>query len=106
VGPPTCVPWWWAWSRASPASRGYLIAGRHITRNHYEAVADVKTGFSVGDVIKIAGMSTAWFASRNAWCPRVATHGFHPAGRREEAQFLKTTTLFKMTAPAPPPFLH
>ena len=36
-----------------PGEPAYLIAGRHITRNHYEAVADVKTGFSVGDRIKI-----------------------------------------------------
>lgn len=36
-----------------PGEPGYLIAGRHMTRNHYEAVADVKTGFSVGERIKI-----------------------------------------------------
>ena len=36
-----------------PGSPGYLVAGRHITRNHYEAVADVKTGFALGDVVRI-----------------------------------------------------
>ena len=36
-----------------PGEPGFLMAGRHITRNHYEAVADVKTGFSVGDQIRI-----------------------------------------------------
>ena len=36
-----------------PGAPGYLVAGRHITRSHYEAVADVKTGFALGDVVRI-----------------------------------------------------
>ena len=36
-----------------PGEPGYLIAGRHITRNHYEAVVDVKTGFQLGDLLRI-----------------------------------------------------
>ena len=36
-----------------PGSPGYLVAGRHITRSHYEAVADVKTGFELGERIQI-----------------------------------------------------
>jgi putative ABC transport system permease protein len=36
-----------------PGEPGYLIAGRHMTRSHYEAVADVKTGFSVGERVHI-----------------------------------------------------
>jgi len=36
-----------------PGSPGYLLAGRHITRSHYEAVADIKTGFSLGEQIRI-----------------------------------------------------
>lgn len=36
-----------------PGAPGYLVAGRHITRNHYETVADVKTGFAVGDTVRI-----------------------------------------------------
>lgn len=32
---------------------GYLVAGRHQTRSHYEAVADVKTGFALGQRIRI-----------------------------------------------------
>jgi putative ABC transport system permease protein len=36
-----------------PGAPGYLVAGRHITRNHYEAVADVKTGYALGDVVRI-----------------------------------------------------
>jgi putative ABC transport system permease protein len=36
-----------------PGSPGYLVAGRHVTRSHYEAVADVKTGFALGQTIRI-----------------------------------------------------
>lgn len=36
-----------------PGEPGYLVAGRQITRNHYEAVADVKTGFHIGERIRI-----------------------------------------------------
>jgi putative ABC transport system permease protein len=36
-----------------PGQPGYLVAGRHITRGRYEAVADVATGFHVGDRILI-----------------------------------------------------
>jgi putative ABC transport system permease protein len=32
---------------------GYLVAGRQLTRSHYEAVADVKTGFALGERIHI-----------------------------------------------------
>ena len=31
----------------------WLVAGRHITRGHYEAVADVATGFALGDALFI-----------------------------------------------------
>jgi putative ABC transport system permease protein len=36
-----------------PGEPGYLVAGRHITRSHYEAVADIRTGFALGDRIRI-----------------------------------------------------
>lgn len=36
-----------------PGAPGYLLAGRHITRGHYEAVADIKTGFALGERIRI-----------------------------------------------------
>jgi len=36
-----------------PGGPGYLVAGRHLARSHYEAVADVKTGFALGDQIRI-----------------------------------------------------
>ncbi len=36
-----------------PGAPGYLVAGRHLTRNHYEAVADIRTGFALGETIRI-----------------------------------------------------
>jgi putative ABC transport system permease protein len=36
-----------------PGEPAYLVAGRHITRSHYEAVADVRTGFQLEDRIRI-----------------------------------------------------
>lgn len=73
-----------------PGEPGYLIAGRHITRNHYEAVADVKTGFQVGDRIKIrrheysvVGLTQRMVSSGGD--PMV----FIPLADAQEAQFLK-----------------
>lgn len=37
----------------TPGWPAYLIAGRQITRGHYEAVADVATGFQLGDRLTI-----------------------------------------------------
>ncbi|ABL65275.1 ABC transporter permease [Chlorobium phaeobacteroides] len=36
-----------------PGQPGFLVAGRHITGSHYEAVADVNTGFAIGDTIAV-----------------------------------------------------
>lgn len=36
-----------------PGEPAYLIAGRRVTRGHYEAVADVSAGFALGDRIRI-----------------------------------------------------
>ena len=36
-----------------PGEPGYLVAGRQITRNHYEAVVDVKTGFKLGEEMRV-----------------------------------------------------
>lgn len=73
-----------------PGEPGYLIAGRHITRNHYEAVADVKTGFSLGERIKIrrhdyhvVGLTRRMVSSGGD--PMV----FIPLPDAQEAQFLK-----------------
>ena len=36
-----------------PGEPGYLVAGRPVTRNHYEVVADVKTGFRLGERVRV-----------------------------------------------------
>jgi putative ABC transport system permease protein len=36
-----------------PGEPAYLLAGRQITRSHYEAVADIKTGFALDERIRI-----------------------------------------------------
>ncbi len=36
-----------------PGEPNPLVAGRPVTRSHYEAIADVKTGFRVGDTLRI-----------------------------------------------------
>ena len=73
-----------------PGEPGYLIAGRHITRNHYEAVADVKTGFQLSDTIRIrrhdyrvVGLTKRMVSSGGD--PMV----FIPLKDAQEAQFLK-----------------
>ena len=73
-----------------PGEPGYLVAGRHITRNHYEAVADVKTGFQLGDSIRIrrhdyrvVGLTKRLVSSGGD--PMV----FIPLKDAQEAQFLK-----------------
>ena len=68
----------------------YLLAGRQITRSHYEAVADVKTGFQLGDTIRIrrhdyrvVGLTRRMVSSGGD--PMV----FIPLKDAQEAQFLK-----------------
>ena len=36
-----------------PGQPGYLVSGCRITRTHYEAVADMASGFKLGDRIRI-----------------------------------------------------
>ncbi len=36
-----------------PGEPAYLVAGRPITRSHYEALADIKTGLVLGDTVAI-----------------------------------------------------
>ena len=36
-----------------PGQPPHLLAGRRIVQGHYEAVADVKTGFAIGDPVKV-----------------------------------------------------
>ena len=73
-----------------PGEPGYLVAGRQITRSHYEAVADVKTGFQLGDTLRIrrhdyrvVGLTRRMVSSGGD--PMV----FIPLKDAQEAQFLK-----------------
>ncbi len=73
-----------------PGQPGFLIAGRHLTRGHYEAVADRATGFALGDVIRIrrneytvVGLTRRMVSSGGD--PMV----FIPLKDAQEAQFLK-----------------
>ncbi|HPE70729.1 ABC transporter permease [Arenimonas caeni] len=68
----------------------YLIAGRQITRSHYEAVADVATGFNLGDRLTIrrnqytvVGLTRRMVSSSGD--PMV----FIPLKDAQEAQFLR-----------------
>ncbi|HPP97834.1 MAG TPA: ABC transporter permease [Ottowia sp.] len=67
-----------------------LVAGRQITRGHYEAVADLAAGFQLGDVLKIrrnhytvVGLTRRMVSSSGD--PMV----FVPLKDAQEAQFLK-----------------
>jgi putative ABC transport system permease protein len=73
-----------------PGEPGYLVAGRQITRSHYEAVADVRTGFVLSDRIRIrrhdytvVGLTRRMVSSGGD--PMV----FIPLKDAQEAQFLK-----------------
>lgn len=73
-----------------PGEPGYLVAGRRVTRSHYEAVADVKSGFALGDRISIrrhdytvVGLTRRMVSSGGD--PMV----FIPLKDAQEAQFLK-----------------
>ncbi|MDT8387804.1 MAG: ABC transporter permease [Thiogranum sp.] len=68
----------------------YLVAGRQITRGHYEAVADIATGFRLGDRLQIrrnhytvVGLTRRMVSSGGD--PMV----FIPLKDAQEAQFLK-----------------
>ena len=73
-----------------PGQPGYLVDGRHITRSHYEAVADIASGFALGDRIQIrrneytvVGLTRRMVSSGGD--PMV----FVPLKDAQEAQFLK-----------------
>ncbi|MCF6258208.1 MAG: ABC transporter permease [Gammaproteobacteria bacterium] len=73
-----------------PGEPGYLLAGRQITRSHYEAVADIATGFEMGQTIRIrrhnytvVGLTRRMVSSGGD--PMV----FIPLRDAQEAQFLK-----------------
>ena len=73
-----------------PGSPGALVAGRQITRSHYEAVADVKTGFAVGDRVRIRRHEyTVVGLTRRAVSSGGDPMVFIPLKDAQEAQFLR-----------------
>lgn len=73
-----------------PGAPGYLVAGRPVTRAHYEAVADIKTGLTLGDRVSIrrheyvvVGLTRRMVSSSGD--PMI----FIPLKDAQEAQFLK-----------------
>ncbi len=74
----------------TPGRPPFLVAGRQITRGHYEAVADAATGFAPGDAIvirrnhyKVVGLTRRAVSSSGD--PMV----FIPLKDAQEAQFIK-----------------
>ncbi len=73
-----------------PGQPGYLIAGRHITRGHYEAVADKATGFRLGERIQIRrNLYTVVGLTRRMVSSGGDPMVFIPLKDAQEAQFLK-----------------
>ena len=76
--------------QGKPGTPGYLVAGRPVTRSHYEAVADIKTGLALGDRVGIrrheytvVGLTRRMVSSSGD--PMI----FIPLKDAQEAQFLK-----------------
>jgi len=74
----------------TPGWPPFLITGRHITRGHYEAVADIASGFKLGDRLQIrrnhytvVGITRRMVSSSGD--PMI----FIPLKDAQEAQFLK-----------------
>jgi putative ABC transport system permease protein len=74
----------------TPGWPPYLIAGRQITRSHYEAVADIASGFQLGDRLdirrnqyRVVGLTRRMVSSSGD--PMV----FIPLKDAQQAQFLK-----------------
>jgi putative ABC transport system permease protein len=67
-----------------------LIDGRHITRGHYEAVADAASGFAVGDEIRIRrNLYTVVGLTRRMVSSSGDPMIFIPLKDAQEAQFLR-----------------
>ena len=74
----------------TPGWPSHLVAGRQITRGHYEAVADIASGFTLGDQLRIrrnqytvVGLTQRMVSSSGD--PMI----FIPLKDAQEAQFLK-----------------
>ena len=73
-----------------PGQPGHLLAGRPLVRSHYEAVADIKTGLSLGEKVvirrhtyEVVGLTKRMVSSGGD--PMI----FIPLKDAQEAQFLK-----------------
>jgi len=73
-----------------PGQPGFLVAGHHLTGSRYEAVADVKTGFALGDAVtirrnryRVVGLTRRMVSSGGD--PML----FIPLKEAQQAQFLK-----------------
>ncbi len=82
----------------APGWPPFLVAGRHITRSHYEAVADLASGARLGDVLKIrrhrytvVGLTRRMVSASGD--PMV----FIPLRDAQEAQFLKDNDAVRAT---------
>lgn len=74
----------------TPGWPPYLVAGRHIMRGHYEAVADIATGFELGDRIRIRrNQYTVIGLTRRMVSSSGDPMVFIPLKDAQEAQFLK-----------------
>lgn len=74
----------------TPGWPAYLVAGRQITRGHYEAVADVATGFKLNDRIEIRrNLYTVVGLTRRMVSSGGDPMVFIPIKDAQEAQFLK-----------------
>lgn len=74
----------------TPGWPPYLIAGRQITRSHYEAVADIATGFQLDDRIRIRrNLYTVVGLTRRMVSSSGDPMVFIPLKDAQEAQFLK-----------------
>lgn len=68
----------------------YLVAGRQITKGHYEAIADLATGFKIGDRLDIRRNSyTVVGLTRRMVSSSGDPMVFIPLKDAQEAQFLK-----------------
>ncbi|MEY2340698.1 ABC transporter permease [Acidithiobacillus sp. IBUN Pt1247-S3] len=74
----------------TPGWPPYLVAGRQITRGHYEAVADLASGFKLGDHIKIRrNLYTVVGLTRRMVSSSGDPMIYIPLKDAQEAQFLK-----------------
>ncbi len=76
--------------QGKPGEPAYLVAGRPITRTHYEALADIKTGLTLGERIQIRRHSyTVVGLTRRMVSSSGDAMVFVPLKDAQEVQFLK-----------------